>query len=189
MFLLILNLVREIIAWLVYLHSTMFLLIPDRVVLSGFCPAIYIPLCFYLYKSGIALTLIPVWIYIPLCFYLYFDLRLDKHGCSHLHSTMFLLIREFDLHSTLVEHIYIPLCFYLYGQVTRSHRQNFLIYIPLCFYLYRKGVLSGRDNESRFTFHYVSTYTSQSRKRFQSWKLNLHSTMFLLIRVSWQNSS
>ncbi len=99
---------------------------------------------------------------------------------AYLHSTMFLLIQctlFFLINPNL---IYIPLCFYLYCcSVLWQHFCQY-IYIPLCFYLYR-----ARTNEychllynlhstmfllipneststftvTKFTFHYVSTYT------------------------------
>ena len=75
------------------------------------------------------------------------------------------------------------------------------IYIPLCFYLYHLSTLRSSD-QSKFTFHYVSTYTQQITALLllsciyiplcfylygmeagasgQHW-YHLHSTLFLLI--------
>ena len=102
-------------------------------------------------------------IYIPLCFYLYFRfLPMVVLYMPNLHSTMFLLIRS---------------------QVMRTVKRS-NIYIPLCFYLYRdrkRGLIMAYV----FTFHYVSTYT-QMRAPIHSPSLNLHSTMFLLIRKEYK---
>ena len=56
------------------------------------------------------------------------------------------------------------------------------IYIPLCFYLYRLPIHT-RLIPVQFTFHYVSTYTERIQEAGKS-SIHLHSTMFLLIRIS-----
>ena len=98
-----------------------------------------------------------------------------------LHSTMFLLILKVLRYEKPVYCIYIPLCFYLYVELNEDY--------------FRDGV---------FTFHYVSTYTTVDIYGSQDYDiiyiplcfylylllahdiifsfLNLHSTMFLLIR-------
>ena len=121
-----------------YLHSTMLLLIPGQEQFTVRRKVIYIPLCFYLYRSSLLPFLM----------------------CqSYLHSTMLLLIPS-PFHSPRVsgKDIYIPLCFYLYWKwidIKGSTRiftfhyastytvvcasdqiDHIRIYIPLCFYLY-----------------------------------------------------
>ena len=77
-----------------------------------------------------------------------------------LHSTMFLLIRDLiDPNFKPGICIYIPLCFYLYVWRFLTFLTANFIYIPLCFYLYCLGSVRARWY-SRFTFHYVSTYTA-----------------------------
>ena len=75
--------------------------------------------------------------------------------------------------------IYIPLCFYLYSMADRSLGNKYKIYIPLCFYLYA-GRVKLKGAYALFTFHYVSTYTTEIPV-YQALKDHLHSTMFLLI--------
>ena len=143
---------------MLYLHSTMFLLILDLSDIDLLDNIIYIPLCFYLYDSRAALML--------------FSLSFTFHYVSTYTCSPFRVI-------VLCFLIYIPLCFYLYTKSRRASLRNYtftfhyvstytelnrfrtilnLIYIPLCFYLYRRkgcqpGAIPG------FTFHYVSTYT------------------------------
>ena len=104
---------------------------------TGRMSKIYIPLCFYLYRTQLFYSDHP-----PAFTFHYVSTytRRSVGGCVsdfNLHSTMFLLIRE------------------LFGDVQRIPRS---IYIPLCFYLYpdETAWLKGR---MKFTFHYVSTYT------------------------------
>ena len=79
----------------------------------------------------------------------------------HLHSTMFLLIPTFRCIVILrCRIIYIPLCFYLYQADWYPGADPTLIYIPLCFYLYK--------------------FRSSGKREL----MNLHSTMFLLIRIN-----
>ena len=145
---------------------------------------IYIPLCFYLYvyrcrltnhvpsftfhyastytRCRNCLTISTSNIYIPLCFYLYFNRPRD---------------------SSIPVYIYIPLCFYLYVFPTPTRKSGREIYIPLCFYLYPAApepaapepdlhstmlLLIQNDGiyiipaNKIFTFHYASTYTTES---------------------------
>ena len=176
---------------------------------------IYIPLCFYLYRKlrtkhtfvvylhSTMFLLIPardarypksVWIYIPLCFYLYKQPWINSiRDWTHLHSTMFLLIRwfwvyyfwwsekftfhyvstytklpvitqiyYFNLHSTMfllipgnrcaIENnfIYLHSTMFLLIRRQRSTRKKSLtfIYIPLCFYLYQTSKPGANDPNS-----------------------------------------
>ena len=122
---------------------------------------IYIPLCFYLYLVSMTSPRLILFIYIPLCFYLY-EAQVPQNTPyrPHLHSTMFLLIRFFWIIQVCLWGV---LTFHYVSTYTlrKTHsRWLFLIYIPLCFYLYE---------ETQIT---------------QSWVLDLHSTMFLLIRFT-----
>ena len=161
---------------------------------------IYIPLCFYLYEET---QITQSWvldlhstmfllirftrytrrlissIYIPLCFYLYLVIRGRCRIRSNLHSTMFLLIllwsstpwaQRINLHSTM---------FLLIRWSAVDVRRWSNIYIPLCFYLYFMYLQQSAET-LKFTFHYVSTYTSLAAVQFP-FLLHLHSTMFLLI--------
>ena len=143
--------------------------------------SIYIPLCFYLYKdadgnrpdiyinlhSTMFLLILQtsytplsdILIYIPLCFYLYDEKSAQKVAELHLHSTMFLLILIYLYVLDESFEIYIPLCFYLYAFDSTACCSFIFIYIPLCFYLYCDIVIIHGHNH------------------------NLHSTMFLLIRI------
>ena len=101
-------------------------------------------------------------------------------GCiRHLHSTMFLLI----LFRLALRHnkstIYIPLCFYLYWEGNAGDapdRGNLHSTMFLLILFFRPGYVRAH----KFTFHYVSTYTTAHYCRFAV-RPNLHSTMFLLI--------
>ena len=119
------------------LHSTMFLLILMPVCCSAPCSRIYIPLCFYLYRSRSLRR-----ISFPHSFTFHYvstytsDNDSDRRTYRHLHSTMFLLIliRKHmndgwipDLHSTM---------FLLILEAKAPMRKSSRIYIPLCFYLY-----------------------------------------------------
>ena len=96
-------------------------------------------------------------IYIPLCFYLYLCDHLQNLCISHLHSTMFLLIRKtvganlatIDLHSTM----FLLILQQLLGitdLIPNLHSTMFLL-IP--------GSVRRYHETDSFTFHYVSTYT------------------------------
>ena len=145
-------------SFLLYLHSTMFLLILWRSVYSGAVSSFT-----FHYVSTYTNTQ-----------------KIAQKRVNNLHSTMFLLIRKHTPYHLPVESIYIPLCFYLYeidcrvatvkskftfhyvSTYTDYIRADMIyplsIYIPLCFYLYP---VSRRwpPGSDEFTFHYVSTYT------------------------------
>ena len=164
-----------------HLHSTMFLLILERVPVLAPRIHIYIPLCFYLYWNREYFLYNLYVIYIPLCFYLYFCF-LGLHGFKrmYLHSTMFLLIR---LHFQPLPHSHIHLhstmfLLILIAEINRDvhwlhlHSTMFLL-IPECRSDFTRHAY-------KFTFHYVSTYTTRMESRRHIF-INLHSTMFLLI--------
>ena len=92
MFLLIPDRLQDIAVLDINLHSTMFLLIRKlcRILYRGV--HIYIPLCFYLYLTATTRAPIGKRIYIPLCFYLYTLGIVVQMPPENLHSTMFLLI-------------------------------------------------------------------------------------------------
>ena len=97
---------------------------------------------------------------------------------------MFLLIRSFRSLTMLRSLIYIPLCFYLYGNngwggnVGAKFTFHYVsTYTNHCCHIRRTCNI--------FTFHYVSTYTA-GKARYVGQRINLHSTMFLLIR--YQNN-
>ena len=141
-------------------------------------------------------------IYIPLCFYLYLSGFLNDIVKTHLHSTMFLLIRRIRAVERGILLIYIPLCFYLY-----QHEQTKLWEINdlhSTMFLLIHGHIRSLRGSARFTFHYVSTYTAlfryfhSDRHTFTFHYVstytifrpnlfrhhpNLHSTMFLLIQT------
>ena len=160
MFLLIRWRVTVQLGGILYLHSTMFLLIRwANLGHRSTCKGIYIPLCFYLYKLGLLKKLLVILIYIPLCFYLYWRSRdqrwkvkwftfhyvstytsrtlSDPPSLLHLHSTMFLLILFLD---SLI-------C------ATSSFTFHYVS-------TYTNSRTSWNYIKTKFTFHYVSTYTS-----------------------------
>ena len=163
----------------VLLHSTMLLLIRQQDHIRRYVDLFYIPLCFYLYELGSAITEVENVVftfhyastytrrsdsqsdrqrfYIPLCFYLYWMDTLTAYGMAILHSTMLLLIRRVISDTWGLVWFYIPLCFYLYRIHPVVHEHHIF-----------------------FTFHYASTYTRRKRIRAALCKI-LHSTMLLLI--------
>ena len=147
-------------AVVLHLHSTMFLLILSSLQQCGAVKHIYIPLCFYLYDHSRYMQLSPL---------------------IYLHSTMFLLIRYSgrSQHGSMMVFTFHYVSTYTVGPVD-LFVLLISIYIPLCFYLYRELQLY-RCSAFPFTFHYVSTYTN-SREIKKGGLINLHSTMFLLIR-------
>ena len=162
MFLLILNRLKRLKIIRQDLHSTMFLLI----------------LC----RQGVFLVFI-------------FD----------LHSTMFLLIQRSTLICSTKNHRFTFHYVSTYtATVVITSPSTLFIYIPLCFYLYSAHP-DPRPGWYSFTFHYVSTYTkpetgtsgiyhvftfhyvstyTYGRYAKKEGITNLHSTMFLLIRIS-----
>ena len=163
------------------LHSTMFLLILRRKTRSSWWFWIYIPLCFYLYRSQDVQ-------YTGLCWFTFHYVSTYTAFCArdiwqlhNLHSTMFLLIpnhvcRDWDtvvlftFHyvstytiSSMIKpekklHLHSTMFLLIHFTQLASDAQN-IIYIPLCFYLYGQAIPC-----------------------LKSLRNNLHSTMFLLIR-------
>ena len=117
-----------------------------------------IPLCFpskYVF----------LYIYIPLCFYLYLS------GVPYLSNALIFTFHYVSTYTTRYANryrfylnIYIPLCFYLYLLSRSFPAGGRCIYIPLCFYLYRLSSLL-RSLALLFTFHYVSPYTCTCNAR------------------------
>ena len=172
----------------------------------GSISAIYIPLCFYLYYPASTTDDQSYWIYIPLCFYLYRIHSGEMNPISNIYIPLCFYLYDFSAPIILsTMHIYIPLCFYLYWASGQAGYWLVCIYIPLCFYLYRLRLVKQLLRD-KFTFHYVSTYTrvetAIEQNNFMIYiplcfylylslvtliaavQDNLHSTMFLLIRMT-----
>ena len=101
-----------------------------------------------------------------------------------LHSlqvTMLLLIPSACFICISRSFIYISLCFYLYtkGEDTRDGSE--FIYIPLCFYLYR--ILLPGLTSHKLDLHSTMLLLIPIRRSYLSVRMSyLHSTMLLLIR-------